>query len=201
LKCSKIYENTYLYSHFSSILNKEKEFCITFPKEYCEKSVRWPVLFLLHGFGRDHRTVVDQQNLRNVFINAPFLTVFPDGEQGWYINHEMTSQGGYQDYLVELMAIVFDKFKVDGDSKYHGIAGWYEYQACGHIENFRGLGIVIYTGKSAFDYAMNENFHKKLDAFHIPHQYLVEDGGHIWKTVENALPLMVQSFSKKSNNE
>ena len=44
-----------------------------------------PVLFVLHGRGRHHQTLIDSA-ARAAMLAAPFVIVLPQGEDGWYID-------------------------------------------------------------------------------------------------------------------
>lgn len=55
-------------------------------------------------------------------------------------------------------------------------------------ERFRGKRICFLTAEKAFERAMNDAFHQRLDALGIGHEYAVVEGGHTWPTVAATFP-------------
>ena len=70
----------------STILHAEKTFCAVLPEPCHKDNGPWPVLFLFHGRGRTERSLVDDPGARETLLSAPFVTILPDGDDGWYIN-------------------------------------------------------------------------------------------------------------------
>lgn len=85
---------------------------------------RSPVLLLLHGRGRTHRSLVDSPAARAALLAAPFHVVLPQGEDGWYIDSPAWSAERYGSYLGEVVAWTFANLPVAAEPASTGIAGW-----------------------------------------------------------------------------
>jgi S-formylglutathione hydrolase FrmB len=119
----KIYDYTYECTFNSSVLGQKMKFSLVLPPDY-EIKTEHPVMFVLHGLGRDHLTVVNNEKLRKNFVDAGFVTVFPDGKQGWYIDSKVQPDSKFQSYLTELIAMVKAQLKVSRQPEQWVIMGW-----------------------------------------------------------------------------
>lgn len=119
----KIYDYTYECILNSSVLGQKMNFSLVLPPDY-EIKTELPVMFVLHGLGRDHLTVVNNEKLRNNFVDAGFITVFPEGKQGWYIDSEVQTDSKFQSYLMELIGMIKARFKVSRQPEQWVITGW-----------------------------------------------------------------------------
>jgi S-formylglutathione hydrolase FrmB len=82
-----------------------------------------PVLFLLHGRGRHHRSLIDS-GARAALVAAPFIIVLPQGEDGWYIDSPARQDDRYGAYLEEVVAWTENNLPVSRAANQRGIAGW-----------------------------------------------------------------------------
>ena len=83
-----------------------------------------PVLFLLHGRGRTHRSLVDSPAARAALLAAPFHVVLPEGEDGWYIDSPARPGERYGAYLGEVVVWAAAHLSVGTEPAGAGIAGW-----------------------------------------------------------------------------
>jgi S-formylglutathione hydrolase FrmB len=83
-----------------------------------------PVLFLLHGRGRHHRSLVDSPAARAALLTAPFYVVLPQGEDGWYLDSPAQPTARYAAYLAEVVAWAERTLPVGHTAARRGIAGW-----------------------------------------------------------------------------
>ncbi|WP_457795322.1 alpha/beta hydrolase [Horticoccus sp. 23ND18S-11] len=83
-----------------------------------------PVLFLLHGRGRHHRSLIDAPEARAALLTAPFFIVLPQGEDGWYIDSPAKPADRYGAYLTEVVAWADRALPVSKAAARRGIAGW-----------------------------------------------------------------------------
>jgi S-formylglutathione hydrolase FrmB len=83
-----------------------------------------PVLFFLHGRGRHHRSLIDEPAARAAFLAAPFYTVMPQGEDGWYIDSPARPADRYATYLAEVVAWAERNLPIASDAARRGLAGW-----------------------------------------------------------------------------
>ena len=82
-----------------------------------------PVLFLLHGRGRHHRSLIDS-DARAALLSAPFAIVLPQGEDGWYIDSPGRPNDRYATYLEEVIAWAEKSLSLSRSPARRGIAGW-----------------------------------------------------------------------------
>lgn len=83
-----------------------------------------PVLFLLHGRGRNHRSLLESTAARSVLLAAPYYIVLPQGEDGWYIDSPVRSADRYGTYLEEVLHWAETTLPVGRSAARRGIAGW-----------------------------------------------------------------------------
>jgi S-formylglutathione hydrolase FrmB len=83
-----------------------------------------PVLFFLHGRGRNHRSLVDSPAARAALVAANCYVVLPQGEDGWYIDSPVNPAERYNAYLEEVVAWAAQHMPVSAAPTRRGIAGW-----------------------------------------------------------------------------
>lgn len=83
-----------------------------------------PVLFFLHGRGRNHRSLLDAEVSRTALLTAPFYVVLPQGEDGWYIDSPAKPADRYAAYLDEVMAWAESHLPIAHGPAGRGIVGW-----------------------------------------------------------------------------
>jgi S-formylglutathione hydrolase FrmB len=111
-------------SYESSALKQKKALCAVLPEAFEKEKGPWPVLFLLHGRGRTERSLVDDPGARDALLAAPFVTILPDGDDGWYINSPAKPEDRYQDYIDEVIALATNRFNLSTDPEKRGLSGW-----------------------------------------------------------------------------
>jgi len=87
----------------SDALGSEKRILIYVPDSYEETNTKFPVIYLLHGFGASEGTWVSDLNLQSkadqLALNA--LIVMPDGDRSAFLN-------SYEDYFVDEIVGIID---------------------------------------------------------------------------------------------
>jgi len=83
-----------------------------------------PVLYFLHGRGRNHRSLIESEAARAALLAAPCFIVLPQGEDGWYINVPGDPQSRYETYLEEVIAWAEREYPIATEPAARGIAGW-----------------------------------------------------------------------------
>jgi S-formylglutathione hydrolase FrmB len=121
---SKIHPDTWEIAFDSGVLQAEKKFCLIVPESVAQAPDGWPVLFFLHGRGRTPRSLVDLEPMRQVFRGAPFCTVFPQGDDGWYIDSPVNPKGRYEAYLEEVIAWAGRVRPLTRTRERRAITGW-----------------------------------------------------------------------------
>lgn len=112
---------------YSSALRGEKKYCVVLPRNYhvdALESEFAPSLLLLHGRGRNARSLVDDEIAGNELLKADFAIILPNGDDGWYVNSPVDENDKYEDYLTEVVGDAAAKYKISPDRKERGVAGW-----------------------------------------------------------------------------
>jgi S-formylglutathione hydrolase FrmB len=84
----------------------------------------WPLVLLLHGRGRDHRTVAGDPRWAAVLAAQPFATACPHGEDGWYCDSPVDPAARYGSALREVLDHLRATAPVSADPARTGVAGW-----------------------------------------------------------------------------
>lgn len=83
-----------------------------------------PVLFLLHGRGRHHRSLLEAPEARDALLRAGFFVVLPQGEDGWYVDSPVRPADRYEAYLEEVITWAAERLPISRRAGQRGIAGW-----------------------------------------------------------------------------
>ena len=109
----------------------------------------YPVLFILHGHGRNNRTLIDDPATRDLLLAQPFVTVLPNGKAGWWIDSPLDPASRYESLLTELVDWIAKNEPVSQQRSDWAIAGWsmggygaMRY-ATRHPERFSFVGTII----------------------------------------------------------
>ena len=86
-------------SFYMPSLGRTKKLSIVLPEKYNSR-MRYPVLYLLHGYGGDYDDWLTRTKLLDYVHNLPLIVVMPDGENSWYVNSASESSERFEDYLV-----------------------------------------------------------------------------------------------------
>ncbi|NOX56059.1 MAG: hypothetical protein GXP27_16775 [Planctomycetes bacterium] len=108
----------------SRVLGRTKGFCAVLPEGYRRTCGDWPVLFLLHGRGRNERTLIDDRSCRESLLQAPFVVILPQGDDGWYIDSPVRTQDRYASYLAEVIQWTASRYRLSDSAAKRAIAGW-----------------------------------------------------------------------------
>ena len=117
----------------SSVLRSIVRYCVYLPPSFslpASKSRKYPVLYVLHGLGGTHQTMVfdgewnEVQNLRRDKKVGEFVMVTPEAWDTFYINSRdrTTLYGDF--FLHEFMPFVERKYRILGTRRARGITGF-----------------------------------------------------------------------------
>lgn len=179
---SVVYESLELESEF---LGKPVRYNIYLPEDYHTSTMKYPVLYLLHGYSDDEtgwtqlgqvKRIADEM-VRN-HEAAQMVIVMPDGGVSWYVNG---TDGGdrYEDFFIqELMPHIEREYKVREGRQFSGVAGLSMggYGALmlslRHPDRFSSAGIlssgvftdeeILEMGQTQWDRLLGEPFGKGL---------------------------------------
>lgn len=132
----EIYPGVYEVTFESKVLPGVHHFSVVEP----QGPRPWPVLFFLHGRGRNHRSLVDVAAVRAQFHAAPMCTIFPQGDDGWYIDSPVSHADRYEAYLGEVIDLAQMSEPIRKDPAHQAIGGW----------SMGGYGAVRYATRHRF---------------------------------------------------
>lgn len=137
------------YDFPSTTLKKKMAFNVVYPAGYEETGRPWPVLFFLHGLGRNEKTLIEDPESRERLLEQPYVIVLPKGENGWYFDSPFTASRQYASYLDEVVALAGKVAHVSTQQEQRAIGGWSaggfgSVWAClRHPESFSTLATII----------------------------------------------------------
>lgn len=114
----------------SSLLNRAVKYSIYLPPDYYISTRRYPVVYLLHGYG-DNETSWVQFGEADRLIDAgirsgelpPMIVVMPDAGATWYVNDYQTKVR-YEDMFVqELIPHIDSTFRTRPQREFRGVSG------------------------------------------------------------------------------
>jgi S-formylglutathione hydrolase FrmB len=111
-------------SLFSTSLNATTKYTIILPASYAESTVRFPVLYLLHGYSGDHTNWVKLTRLVNYADQYQLIIVSPDGKNGWYTNSDYIPHAKFENSIIDdLIPHVDSHYKTDPSGNSRSIGG------------------------------------------------------------------------------
>jgi len=112
------------YSFTSKVLKKPMAFTVVLPKGYEATGAPWPVLFFLHGLGRNEKTLVEDPASQALLLDQPYVIVLPKGENGWYFDSPFDPSRQFASYLDEVLALAPKVVHISADRSQRAIGGW-----------------------------------------------------------------------------
>lgn len=117
------------HSLVSAVLNRELPYAVYLPPGADQDETRYPVLYLLHGLGASYHQWIDIGVTREADrlivkgVIPPMVIVFPQGDDGYWMNHRPTGPR-WRDYLLtELIPQVEASEPIDGRREARAIGG------------------------------------------------------------------------------
>jgi S-formylglutathione hydrolase FrmB len=110
-------------SFSSAALGRDVDYSVFVPQEEVPEG-GWPLVLLLHGAGRHHRTLADDPATREVILKQKVVIVFADGKGGWYLDSPVDPKSRYQSMLGELLVQARKTLPVSPEPKRTGVCGW-----------------------------------------------------------------------------
>ena len=142
-------DRIYEYRMRSPSMGQIVSFSVVLPPDYTESGPPSAVVYLLHGAGRHHLTLVTFDTTRPILLDAPFVTVMPNGEGGWWIDSPTVSQSEYETLVTETIAAAEQQLNIARTPSSRGITGWsmggfgaMRY-AQRHAERFAGVATIL----------------------------------------------------------
>jgi S-formylglutathione hydrolase FrmB len=109
----------------SQLVNTTLSYNVILPPDYrTSTATRYPVLFLLHGFGGHYSDWVTRTNVADYAVQYRLIVVTPEGNNGWYTDSASTTTDKYESYILkELIPDVEKRFRTIESRYGRGIAG------------------------------------------------------------------------------
>jgi putative tributyrin esterase len=91
---------------------------------FTSRGTRYPVLYLLHGWGGHHDAWLKYSDLKRYAAEHRLIVVTPEGENGWYTDGAGGANERFESYFVEeLMPDVDRRFRTIAERRGRGVAG------------------------------------------------------------------------------
>jgi len=120
---------------YSPALGREDAYLVWLPPDYDQTSRRYPSLYLLHGVGGPsgygveewlgYALTEDLDRMITLGMIEPMIVVLPNGEQGYWMNHSLDTDGTrWADFVAhDLVKDVDAHFRTDPQRERRGIGG------------------------------------------------------------------------------
>ncbi len=115
---------------FSGVLNQNINYSIYLPPGYNTSDIEYPVLYLLHGIGGNHRDwvingmaatmnqLITKKTIREIIV------VMPDGRDAFYCNNYNGKNFRYEDFFTgEFIPEIESRYKIKSNRQARAIAG------------------------------------------------------------------------------
>ncbi len=110
----------------SKLMARDMPYRVVLPPNYKsdQATVRYPVVFLLHGLTGHFDNWTDKTKLADYASRYNFIIVTPEGGDGWYTDSATVPNEKYESYIIkELIPEIDSKFRTLADRDHRAIAG------------------------------------------------------------------------------
>ena len=108
----------------SSILRKKTQFNVILPVGYAHDQRRYPVLYLLHGFGENYNSWLVRSNVVEYARAYPIIIVLLDGGTSWYTNGQLPGSRWEDYFTTELLPYIREHYRTLQGQRMSAIAGF-----------------------------------------------------------------------------
>jgi S-formylglutathione hydrolase FrmB len=100
---------------FSKALQREMFYRVILPKDYFTTEVRYPVLYLVHGYTGHYRSFEAHSNLTRDLDRYQLIVVSIEAENSWLINSATNPKEKWEDYFLhDVISDAQDRFRING---------------------------------------------------------------------------------------
>jgi S-formylglutathione hydrolase FrmB len=100
---------------FSKTLQREMNYRVNLPKDYFSTEIRYPVLYLMHGYTGHYRSFEAHSNLTRYLERYQLIVVSIEAENSWLINSATNPKEKWEDYFVrDVISDAQDRFRING---------------------------------------------------------------------------------------
>ncbi len=124
VKQSHVPKTIATYTMQSASLGMERKVNVLLPVDYETSTLRYPVLYLLHGYGDDQSAWSYMTNLSGHAAKHKVIVVMPDGGVSFYVNSVADPKAKFEDYIVkDLVAFTDATFRTIPLPRARAVAG------------------------------------------------------------------------------
>ncbi len=129
---------------------------ILLPDGYATSARRYPVLYLLHGYGESYSDWVQQSDVASLVHDLPLIVVMPDGATGWYMDPLIPGPNWETYHIKELIPYIDQHFRTLASRDGRAIAGL----------SMGGMGAMAYAARHPDLFVAAASFSGVLDPEH-----------------------------------
>lgn len=111
----------------SKLVGRALPYDVVLPPGYnliTSRGKRYPVLYLLHGWGGHHDAWLKNTYLRQYAAEHRLIIVTPEGENGWYTDGASNTTDKFESYVIEELIPEIDRrFRTITERRGRGVAG------------------------------------------------------------------------------
>ncbi len=94
----------------SKLMARKMPYYVLLPPNYeADKTSRFPVIYLLHGYSGDYKNWVEKTKLTEYTAQHKFVVVTVEGGNGWYTDSVGKPEDKYESYIVQELIPEIDK--------------------------------------------------------------------------------------------
>lgn len=113
----------------SAILNREIKYAVLLPEGYDRSTERYPVVYLLHGYGDNQTAWYTSGGLQyyvdlNNTTTVPMIYVMPEGYNTYYIDRYNGNYPYMKMFVDELVPEIDNKFRTKADNTQRAVMGY-----------------------------------------------------------------------------
>jgi enterochelin esterase-like enzyme len=109
----------------SQALGKDMVFAMHLPAHREQRDHRFPTLFILHGSGHNHRSVLGHVRPQDhLSLLSDTILIIPDGDQGWWLDSPILPRSQYAQYAFELVELVDARYPTTAHRETRGVCGF-----------------------------------------------------------------------------
>jgi putative tributyrin esterase len=147
---------------FSKTLQREMSYRVNLPKDYFSTEIRYPVLYLVHGYTGHYRSFEAHSNLTRYLDRYQLIAVSIEAENSWLINSATNLKEKWEDYFLrDVISDAQDRFRINGGDA-RAIAGISSggYAAINLALKYPGLFFFAGSLSGPLDATRNPQFDK-----------------------------------------
>jgi len=104
--------------------NREMKFDVILPRDYATSARRFPVLYLLHGYGGNYKDWCSLTHIADYAKHYEEIIIMPGAANSWYVNNYANPQLKWEDYITaDLIPYVDSHYRTLAARQHRAIAG------------------------------------------------------------------------------